>query len=119
MSEPVGTAAAANSTAQLGVVVTAGADTSNQQSTGQGQQLAPPVATIHPLVSAVVTGVQATQAPTSNWAQTAAAVLMSMMQMQPQIFAITRSSPKTQAILGLGEETLALALAAFFPHPNG
>lgn len=114
MSEPIGTAAAANGAVSQNVqtdtpMPTAGADASGP---------AVPALVTHPVVQAIVQGAQATNPP-ETWAQTAASIFSNLLQLQPQIFAISRASPKTQAAFGLGEEALALVLAAFFPHPAG
>lgn len=80
---------------------------------------APGVA-VHPVVQAVVQGVQATTEP-ENWAVVAAHVLQAL---QPQIQlaeTVSRSSAKTQMTIGLVEATIPLLagmLQLFFPHPK-
>lgn len=83
-------------------------------------QLFPTGVDVQPVVAAVVQSVQATTEP-HNWAMTAASVLQALQPTQDAWMAVSRASPKTQASVMLGEQTLvALAgiLQLFFPHPR-
>lgn len=89
---------------------------------GAGQTSAAPAAApapiaVHPVVQAVVSGVQATQPP-SNWATTAASVLQGLMPIVQPAEQIGRASTRTQGEIAIGVAALSVLLQAFFPHPN-
>lgn len=110
MSEPIGTAAAANN-----AMSTAGADPAKLVAVPQPAP--PPVMQVSPVMQAVVTGVQATQPP-ENWATTAAAVLQALMPVVQPAFQVSRASVRTQSEVAIGLAALEGLLQVFFPHPR-